>query len=78
MKTVSTRSLYKYADRESFGEVGGELVRVGYSARFTPDDPDDDSDLFGSSGDIEQYTGKSALSGIELAAIILLRERASL
>lgn len=79
MKTVSIRSLYNYADRESFGESeSGELQYTGYSARRTPDTPDDDSDLFGSSDDIRKYAGNSALTGIERAVIILLRERVSL
>ena len=74
MKTVSIRSIYNYADRESFGESeSGELQYTGYSARCSPDTPDDDSDLFGSSDDIRNYCGKSALSPLELASVILLR-----
>mgnify|MGYP006290406451 CR=1 FL=1 len=75
MKTYSLRSFWHYTDRESFGE---DYKLTGYSSRYTPDTPDDDSDLFASSDDIREYAGNSALSGIERAAIILLRERASL
>ena len=69
MKTYSLRSFWYYTDRESFGE---DYERTGYSARYCPNTPDDDSDLLASADDVRKYSGKSALSAIERAAFLLL------
>ena len=69
MRTYSLRSFWYHSDRESFGE---DYRLTGYSSRYCPDDPTDDSDLSASTDDVRQYAGKSALTAIERAAFLLL------
>ena len=64
------RGWYGKADRITYSQFQAEPVIVeGYSCGTS------DSDLEASSDDILQYCGKSALSPIELASVILLRNR---
>ena len=74
MRTVSIRSFWYQSDIESFRQdhQTGSVSLTGYSARYCPDDPNDDSDLSASTDDVRQYAGKSAVSAIERAAFLLL------
>ena len=74
MKTVSIRSFWYRSDIESFRQdhQTGSVCLTGYSARYCPDDPTDNSDLTASADDVRKYTGKSALTAIERAAFMLL------
>ena len=73
MKSLSLRSTWYQSDIESFRQdQTGSVCLTGYSARYCPDDPTDNSDLTASADDVRRYAGKSALSAIERAAFLLL------
>jgi len=64
------RGWYGKADRITYSQFRGEAVVVeGYSCGTS------DSDLEASSDDIRNFCGKSSLSPIEQASVILLRNR---
>ena len=64
------RGWYGKADRITYSQFRGEPVVVeGYSCGTS------DSDLEASSDDVREYAGRTTLSPIELASVILLRNR---